>query len=39
MFWLELRAKMEVIGFFIGLGVTILYTILLIIRRINNGRK
>lgn len=31
MFWLELRAKIEVIGAFIGLGVAILYIILLII--------
>nr|DAF92750.1 MAG TPA: hypothetical protein [Siphoviridae sp. ctGQT3] len=33
MFWLELRARMEVIGTFIGLGVAILYIILLIIGR------
>ena len=33
MFWLELRAKIEVIGTFIGLGVAILYIILLIIGR------
>ena len=31
MFWLELRAKIEVIGYFIGLCVAILYIILLII--------
>lgn len=31
MFWLELRAKIEVIGAFIGLCVAILYIILLII--------
>lgn len=33
MFWLELRAKIEVIGAFIGLGVAIVYIILLIIGR------
>lgn len=33
MFWLELRAKVEVVGTFIGLGVAILYIILLIIGR------
>lgn len=33
MFWLELRAKIEVIGTFIGLDVAILYIILLIIGR------
>lgn len=33
MFWLELKAKIEVIGFFIALGGLILYIILLIIRR------
>lgn len=31
MFWLELKAKIEVIGTFIGLGVTILYIIVLLI--------
>lgn len=31
MFWLELRAKIEVIGTFIGLGVAILYIIVLLI--------
>lgn len=31
MFWLELRAKIEVIGTFIGLGVAILYIIILLI--------
>lgn len=33
MYWIELRAKIEVIGSFIGLGVAILYIILLIIGR------
>lgn len=36
MFWLELRAKIEVIGVFIGLGIAIIYIILLIIGR---GKK
>ena len=31
MFWLELKAKIEVIGNFIVLGVTILYIIVLLI--------
>lgn len=33
MFWLELRAKIEIIGTFIGLVVAVLYIILLIIGR------
>lgn len=33
MYWIELMAKIEVIGSFIGLGVAILYIILLIIGR------
>ena len=33
MYWIELRAKIEVIGSFIGLGVAILYIILLIVGR------
>lgn len=33
MFWLELRAKLEVIWTFIGLGVAIVYIILLMIGR------
>lgn len=31
MYWIELMAKINVIGTFIGLGVAILYIILLII--------
>lgn len=31
MFWLELKAKIEVMGTFIGLGVAVLNIILLII--------